>query len=413
MKRKLLGAIGSLLIGSHAWAQTPAPVPAAIESPSPLSGTFEESASSSNRIWGSAEYLLWWFRNGPAPIPVATSVPRDSTAPTPGALGNADTTVLLGGRPIDSGAHHGARITFGSWLDEDQQVGAEASYFFLADRHTSQTVGGGAEATAPLIGNPFFDASTNKEGFNQLAGSIAGSATLASVSRMQGVECNVLLAMGDNSVARVSLLTGFRFLQLQEGISVSTEQTDPNATGFVGQFVNTVDSFSTRNNFFAGQLGARVEKTFGRFFIEATGKVALGDMHELVDIEGFTETNTGPNRAFTVQIPVTTVPGGIYAEPTNIGRFSRDRFAVAPELAIQTGVNFGQHVRAFVGYNLLYVSDVVRPGNQMDGTINSTQLASFTGVPSGPLVGAARPAPNVRDSDFLAQGINFGVAIKY
>ena len=53
----------------------------------------------------------------------------------------------------------------------------------------------------------------------------------------------------------------------------------------------TRDRFDTINNFYGGQLGARAEYRMGAFFVAARGTVALGNMHESVEINGATTTD--------------------------------------------------------------------------------------------------------------------------
>ena len=50
-------------------------------------------------------------------------------------------------------------------------------------------------------------------------------------------------------------------------------------------------------------------------------------------------------------------------------------------------------------------------GDQIDLTVNPTQLATPTGP--GTLVGPARPAFQFDGTDFWAQGINFGMELRY
>lgn len=366
-------------------------------------------------FWVTGEYLMWWIKNGSAPPPLVTSAPANSPALVPGALGNPDTNSVLGGRPIEYLMYSGGRIATGLWITPEETIGVEGSYFFLSNQTVQQSASTNG-ISSPFLVNPFFDAdpTANAETANFLGGGLglgtAGSALLTSSSRLQGAECNALIGFLRESRFRLDFLTGFRFLKLDEGLALATTQTDPFATIFPGQFVNTIDSFDTRNNFYGGQLGAKLDWTRGRLFVHTAGKVALGSTHEVVRIKGFTTTNSG-TPSLTTPIPTTTVLGGIYAEPTNIGENSRDRFAVAPEVTVQFGVELSQRVRVFAGYDFIYLSDVARPGAQIDRTINGTQLTSFTGVPTGPLVGPARPAPLFNDSDFWAQGINFGLAL--
>ena len=102
-------------------------------------------------------------------------------------------------------------------------------------------------------------------------------------------------------------------------------------------------------------------------------------------------------------------PGGLLALPgSNIGRFSKDRFAVVPEVGLNLGYQVTESVRAFVGYDFLYLSDVVRAGNQIDTRVNTNQLQR-------PMVagGPTAPAFTFNGSDFWAQGLNFGLEFRY
>jgi hypothetical protein len=106
-----------------------------------------------------------------------------------------------------------------------------------------------------------------------------------------------------------------------------------------------------------------------------------------------------------------TLAGGVLALPTNSGHFNRDRFAVVPEIDINVGYQVSRHLRAFLGYSFLYASNVVRPGDTIDRTVNLTQLPSSLGP--GVLTGAARPMPLLKDTEFWAQGMNFGLEFRY
>jgi len=67
--------------------------------------------------------------------------------------------------------------------------------------------------------------------------------------------------------------------------------------------------------------------------------------------------------------------------------------------------------RLSVGYNFLYCSSVLRPGNQIDRVLDETLIPNFgTGVAPA---GQSRPAPILRGSDFWAQGLNFGVEFRF
>jgi hypothetical protein len=111
--------------------------------------------------------------------------------------------------------------------------------------------------------------------------------------------------------------------------------------------VTTVDTFRTRNQFYGGQLGVRGEYSFGKLFVGATGKVALGDTHEVVEV-------TGAASLVVPGSPVATFPGGQFAAPSSGGRVTHDEFAVLPEVEVKVGYQVTQRLRAYVGYDFLY-----------------------------------------------------------
>src|SRR5205807_3112524 len=141
-------------------------------------------------------------------------------------------------------------------------------------------------------------------------------------------------------------------------------------------------------------VGVRGEWRRDRFFVNARALVGLGSTHQHATIIGST-TVTPPGGAPTV------VAGGLLAQPSNIGSYSRDKFSFVPELGINVGYQVTDHLRAFVGYTFLYWDDVVRPGDVIDVGLNPTQLPSANGP--GRLIGPARPAFQFHDSNFWAQ----------
>src|SRR5262249_9920621 len=79
------------------------------------------------RGWVRPEYLLWWMKNAPLPVPIVTTGdPRVgfdpnavNTVNTAGALGQPGTKVLLGGKNINSEPYSGMRLSVGAWLDDE------------------------------------------------------------------------------------------------------------------------------------------------------------------------------------------------------------------------------------------------------------------------------------------------------
>ena len=59
-----------------------------------------------------------------------------------------------------------------------------------------------------------------------------------------------------------------------------------------------------------------------------------------------------------------TLPGGILALPSNGGRRSDGEFTAVPEVEIKLGYQVGPYLSCTIGYNFLYWSRVVRPGQR-------------------------------------------------
>ena len=130
-------------------------------------------------------------------------------------------------------------------------------------------------------------------------------------------------------------------------------------------------------------------------------KVALGATEQIVNINGGS-TVLVPGAA-----PVSAV-GGILAQQSNIGQHYHCTFGVVPEAGLEVGYQITPRIRATLGYTALYWSSVARPGNQIDRTVNPAlpPTDAMFGIGGGP----ARPAlPSLRESDFWAQGLNFGL----
>jgi hypothetical protein len=145
----------------------------------------------------------------------------------------------------------------------------------------------------------------------------------------------------------------------------------------------TTDRFDTRNRFWGGQLGVNAEYRYGRWSVDLTTRVAVGNTNQIVKIGGSTLTNG------------VVSPGGFFAS-TNMGRFSRDRLSVVPEFGLKLGYQISEGIRANLGYNFLYWSDVARPGEHIDRA-----------------VGGGRPAFSFRSSDFWVHGLTAGLEFRY
>jgi hypothetical protein len=82
-------------------------------------------------------------------------------------------------------------------------------------------------------------------------------------------------------------------------------------------------------------------------------------------------------------------------------------------LELRLGYPLNHHARVFVGYDVLYWTEVARPGEQISHSVNLTQNAVLDPTGVGKLVGPAQPAPFLKHSDFWAQGLNVGIEFRY
>jgi hypothetical protein len=244
-------------------------------------------------------------------------------------------------------------------------------------------------------------------------GAFSGRVEVQATAQLWGAELNVVRGRFATDCFAADWLVGFRYLGLEEGLTIAQSSTllAGGTSGFNGMLVlspNLItigDSVQTRNEFYGGQVGAQAELEWHGLFLYAMGKIALGYDHETIAIAGGSSL-TSPVTGVTQR-----VPGGLLALANNIGMTSRDTFAVVPEVNINVGYQITKTLRAYAGYSLLYISDVVRPGDQLSRNVNPTQIP--TSLAFGPRVGAPAPVLDTNHSDFTAHGLNVGFVFRY
>ena len=240
------------------------------------------------------------------------------------------------------------------------------------------------------------------------------SATVNASTRntVWGAEADARVNATGGEWYRADLLAGFRYLQLTDDLTVNSASTALE-NGFV-QFqgapqtapatVTTFDHFHTKNDFYGGNLGGAVELRRGPWFADFRGTLGVGVVHQVLTIDGSTSL-------IVPQTPTVTVPGGLFAQATNIGTHSRDEFGVIPEGSVSAGFQVINLFRVYAGYSVLYFrNDVLRTGSAIDRTINASQVPSLSFAPTGT---ETRPAPILRNVDFWLQGVHFGVEIDF
>jgi hypothetical protein len=356
-----------------------------------------------------------------APL-LTTGAPAVPSSAGFGILGNPSTQILFGQTDLDLGQLNGARMTIGAWLDGGYRppgctpIGVEASYFVLGRQATHFSASSDASGS-PILARPVVDARTGAETALLISspmafGGSAGDFTANTASELWGAEANVFVPLVGKPNMMVGGLLGARFINFEEGLTINETSTVlPGGVAFFngtpivapGQ-LSVSDSFQTRNNFYGGQVGVQTAFNYHRLTLTATGKIALGTIHQQVEINGQTTASVGGLSA--------TTPGGLLALGTNSGGFGHYEFAIAPEGAVQLVFQVTDKIHLTAGYTFLYVNNVVRPGNLIDRNINPTQLPSSQVFSSTPPVPAS-PTFDFNRTEFWVQGITFGVGFTF
>jgi hypothetical protein len=332
-----------------------------------------------SRQWdtfGSVEFLLWWAKGTGVPPLVST-----------GPLNTG--TVLFGDQLLASKARAGGRITAGIWLDPEHNVAAGGRFFGLGGDTTRFFAS--SDGTTPLA-RPFFDALLNVPSSFIVAspGISAGNVSaFGNTNNILGAEAFTEIMMQRDERRRVDLVAGYQFLRLNDWVQIDSTTTTPILPAPLVT-INMTDRFSTANQFHGGEFGLRGRVARGQWSADVLGLVGLGNMNEQVTIAGSTTVNGVTN------------PGGILAQNTNIGTYSRNRFTFIPQLTANLKYHFTPNASVHIGYNIIWISNIVTAGDQIDTVVNSSQIGG------GPLVGPARPAFAFHDNDYWLQGINFG-----
>lgn len=358
-------------------------------------GTFAPLAPDSRWSLG-AEALAGWFRKSPTPVPIIA----DSYLDDPAA------NVMLGGGAMDTNPNAGFRLT-GAYR-VDSRLSVEAVGFYMPSRSTSNSVSSTGEPGSIDLYLPYFNVNTGREDITEISfwPTYRGSARVTLRNNLGGGELNAAWTMPSHDGWRTDLLAGVRFLQLRESYTIDTSSpyNPPNPA----DIWNTTDSFDARNRFLGLQVGARAAYDRGPWVMGIAGKLALGSMQERVSINGHLETNDyndyGPTQIF---------PGGYFALPTNSGDHTRNTFAVVPEIALNLGYRITPQLTLFATYSFLYVSNVARPGEQIDRNINPTQSVAWGNDPPAVLSGQASPSFNFNTTDFWAQTLSIGASYRF
>ena len=225
-------------------------------------------------VWFNVEFLMWFARTGSSPPLVqALTGPAASQA----EFDVADARTLAGRGAFRYGLLPGVRLTLGGWVTPDQSVGVETSYVWFG---TQSTHAGYQSVPGSVIGRPFFDVADGRPSLLALAradGTVAGAANLSTRMRFDAGDANALFRGNAFFFDRVTWLAGFRYLNLNEDLTVSDLASSQVTTGVRS---SSTDAFAARNRYFAPQVGVKAGFDYAGWTLDMTGKLAFGWMSE-------------------------------------------------------------------------------------------------------------------------------------
>ena len=287
-----------------------------------------------NRFYFMGDYLLWWTKKQGIPDESAAGLPNFAMP--------------------DNDPHNGARLTLGAWVNPSRTLAFEGSGFWLESRSLATSVTQGAQTSSAEANTELWGAEAN--------------------FRYKACELCCGCCRG-----YIDFLTGFRYLNLSEGLNFS------NSTQVTGATVDTTDFVATHNNFYAPQLGLETGLSIWRISANLYGKIALGVNQESVNRTGLSVV-TAPLGSFAT-------PGGLLVQSPD--SFNHNTFSYVPEVGFNLSFKLWECCQIGAGYTFVFFGNVVRPGDH---------FPALQGVPAAP------EAPfDFHQSNFWAQGANFRV----
>lgn len=366
-----------------------------------------------DRWWFSADYLLWWTNGNSVPPLVSTNsdVPARDQA---GVIGAPTTQVLVGGE-LDEGGRSGTELSAGYWLDDCHCWGLQATWWYVGDPSDELNDAWTSDGD-PVLARPFYNTASSAEDAqlvafsNELDGDIvAGTVEVATSSDLRSAEALLSMKWYDRSCVRFDLLGGYRYLRFREGLLIQENLVaGPDGAIQQGTTIGLFDRFDTSNSFHGATLGVLTNWQRGCFQLDVAAKLGVGNVQRRVRVDGQTVVTTpDPND------PQSVVDTGLLALSSNAGRHEDDTFGLLPELNVEGRVFLTECLSVDVGYNLLFLTQVYRTGDQIDRNINPGLIGTDLHINDNSPSGMARPAAQLDSSTLCVQGLNVGCTLSY
>jgi hypothetical protein len=351
-------------------------------------------SSRPSKYWASAEFLIYFAKDSPLQTPLVTTGPAASR----GVLGAQGTNILIGGNDVDYGTFYGFRTISGMWIDDCRNIGVESTAWFLGRRARNFGVQSDANGN-PLLARPFFNAAQQAE--DSVLVSIPGVASggvivNSSLGEMYGGNWDLVINGYRTCNSELNVLVGGGYISLEERLRIFQGQTLQRDV-----ITRVSDHLSTINTIFTGDLGLKGNMKFGALSVGGMVKVGLGWSNQNSYADGATaRTIAGGPAAFT--------PAGVLVVNSNTGKRTLNTFVVVPEVNANVRYRVFDWLEVFGGYNFLYISNVARPGDQIERAINPAQIPSLGG-----LGGVAPPLQPRNTTDFYLHGASVGLQVRF
>ena len=347
--------------------------------------------------FGSVEVLLM-FRKGDVLPPLVTTGPAGD-ADTAGELGQAGTSVLLGGERLLRDMTVGGRFMVGTWLDPRRDRSLTLRGWFAGEESHNFRY---ADPASGVLARPFLDVSGGQtpEANTQLVAfpdRASGSLRARLDSEIYGADVAVRQFLAGDLGGTVDVLYGYQYLRLNEGLGIrSTSMSLDDDFAPVGSVLGLSDRFEAKNEFHGGQIGIASHYREGCWSFDGLLKVGFGQLRREAFRRGETVTSIDTATAIADE--------GLLVRESNRGRMRDHTFGWVPELDLSLGWQRFPHLDVTVGYHLVVVTDAL----QVSGMIDRDLAVDLDNPPA-----VGRPAGNLRYQTFYVQGIHFGLQYAY
>jgi hypothetical protein len=275
---------------------------------------------------------------------------------------------------------------------------------------------------------PFFDQAINTEYAVVMGSAIAGqpvsngSVAIGSSLDLWGAGARARMRGFDCDDVELGFSAGFRYLRLSETFQIdyATNPTLASVPPFfgsptledylfmggmvpgAGSRVWAQDRVSARNDFYGLDLGldAKVE-VIPNLSLTISPRVAIGANRERLDTSGWGRAVDSAGNSYST-------PYGVFARPGVVGSRSETRFAVVPEVDLQFSYEITKNFELRLGYDFLFLSDMVWAGNQLSRSINAPidGFGAFSARPTG----ISRP---FETRTYWAQSFRAGINVRF